>query len=573
MASFTINFMKNLEPGFQNPQLTPQLTQYQVDYWPPHANLIDPRISGIFNSDLPVSQTPVPFSGDVRKDFYFDYYMQFRLIPTTIDLGNIASEQKRFFYAFNAYLTDVTVEKVEILNGAGLVVTAPVGFETPPFDMKGLKLLQYQLTAGLSGSPNIDATIRFTTSVGITEIRVVGTRLVVFPFPPDWQFGVQETLTARSVLVRSANGTEQSVSYRRRFRRSFNIPYTLKGVARQLFDNLMFAWQSRMFGLPIWPEMSKLTSPVTTGDVVVRADTSYRTIVPDGLVMLVHPRDYAVYETRQVVSKTIDTITVLSGFGQNWPVGTLVIPMAVALAAPQANGTIHTDRIAQMAIQFDCEPSQTDPNTPSVAAATLYDGYELTENTHNWRDATTFTYNSDAQRLDTQTGIFETKTQTPFSGLGRGLSIMMRNNKEASDFRSWLLRRQGKTFATWMSSGFSDFTCDANISEIDTSIPMKRNGYAAVIGSSDARDRLLFSFRNGKKYIRKIVSAVDTEDGKTSIQIDSTLGFAFKPSDVLMISFLNFYRMTDDQVTLDWKLPGVAESNIALVPTRKLSNG
>lgn len=570
MAVILGSLLTSASGGTVTPQLADELNMFDGPEWPKHQSIAGDILDGVVTLALPVEANPRAISGSVLPSYFQDYYFRIHANPSSLDLGNLLSSQSRTISFWNAFLVPVNVTSVGLDVPEGMGVVPPVGYETTPFNLPALTEITYTLSVSLDGPPNINASLIFASDEGTYSIPITGSRVTLFSFLPDWGPGLDETLSARSSVYRAPDGTEQSVSMRRRFRRSFSIPYTVKDVDAQLFENLLFGWQSRLYGLPIWPEQSYLSAPIVNGTTAFEADISDRTFVPNGLVMVFSGKDHTNGEVREILSLTSSGGSVKVPFDKSWPAGARIVPVALAAAEPQVQGVRHVPTVMQIAVSFDCEPSATDPNMPEATAPALYRGYELYLKRTNWRSSLPVNSVSDVNRIDFQGGTFKLRSSSGFSSIGRSHVFTFKTLAEIADFRAWIRRRLGKAVGVWMPSGAEDFTPAGVITSANLDFLVKTNGYAALVAQNESRRDIFIKLRNGQYFCRRITDSLDLGDGTTRLSIDQNLGITVNPEDVYQFSLLSFYRLASDDVTLHWYVPGVIESTVGLTTTKAL---
>lgn len=560
--------------GYLNPNVSVALRGFTVDYWPPHA-----ADTGLFPVSVDTDKVFVPTQPinnlvTYNATHYFeDFYFHLWIRPITLDLGNLLSSQTRTVELWNSFLTPVHVESIELSGTQGITLTPPEGYADVPFTLAPNQSISYVVHIDTAGPPNIDAGVTWTATEDNVTLRVLGSRVTLFPFAPDWANGIDETIAARSMILRSANGTEQSINLWEQYRRSYQITYMLKGVDAQLFSNLLFGWQGRLYGLPLWPEMGYLVSPIAPGGLRVDVPTAGRTFVPGSVVMLRIGRgeNAGRYEVREIDSVDATGLVLKTPVAGQWVVGAQVIPTAVAMLSQTLQWAYQTPRVIQTAIQFNCEPSQTDPLMPVVAPAALYRGYELYRGITNWRSGTAASSTSDALIRDLNNAIFDLMPQAGYSPRGRTHNWMFKTLEEVLDFRAWLRRRKGKTFGVWMHSAIDDFDMVLTTFANRTDMTVKTNGYVAYANLHAARRDVYIETYAGQWYARRITDAADSEGGTTVLHIDTPLGVDVAPEEIKRFCFLSFYRLATDESTVHWHAPGKAEAATGLLPTKSLA--
>lgn len=568
MVALTGYLLSSNKYGSGNPLISTDLDIFEPQLYTPHGTTGPRPVFGTTALGLPGNVQHEAKSGFVMNTFFEDFYLRIQVTPLTIDAGSLLSSQTRIIKVWNAFLTPVTVESVEFEGFDGMTLIPPATHPNTPYVLQPLEEINYQVQIGINGPPVIAATVIIHTSTGDVTITITGSRVVLFPFKPNWSSQIAETLSARSTTIRSYGGTEQTVAMRRKVRRNFTIPYSVRDLDAQLFANLIVGWQNRLYGLPIWPEQSYSTADLASGSSVVQAATSYRSFQSGGLVMVYYGKNSSDYEVREIDTMTSSSISVKIPFTRNWAKGSKVIPVLLAAMDASVSGTYATSGALAASIGFSCEPSTTDDNANYAEVPATYRGYELYLGITNWRDPNAFNFNTDAQMVDMQSGVFEMVGLSPYSSAGRSHDWFMKTLQAVQQFRSWVYRRRGKAIGCWMPSSLDDFTIASDYPASGLSITVKTNGYATFIQQADARKDLYIQLRNGNYYARRITASVDNGDGTTSLTLDTAIPENMSASTIRRFSYLTFYRMSSDDVPITWYVDGVAEATTGLLPAK-----
>lgn len=167
---------------------------------------------GSYGDQNPVALPGDSFSGDEADQYGFlDWFNRMHVQYAVLDLGNLISAQVREVEVFSTYFTDRALTTVTPTNDDGLVLAAPGAYPLTwlPFASK-----TFELTAGTDGPANIDANYDFQFDIGTIPMSVIGTRVILWAFHPDWRQPVLERLEWLTTVVRSYNGKEQRMRVR-----------------------------------------------------------------------------------------------------------------------------------------------------------------------------------------------------------------------------------------------------------------------------------------------------------------------------------------------------------------------
>lgn len=511
---------------------------------------------------------PDPYSTDVGgavgRDFGDDWYHRIHVIPSELDLGNLVSTQSRTIEVWNAYFETKAFTSFEIENPQGVEVNETSGVSAP-VTLAPLQLLTYEIGVSLNGPPTIDTSLQWTIAGEVYVARVIGRRVVLFPFAPNWNTSVRETLAYRATVFRANDGSEQRASLRGKPRRAYEYTAQLKGRNAQIADSLLFGWQNRMFALPAWPEQTALTAAVSAGDTVLPCVTVYRTFAAGGLVCVYGDSEHS--EVREIEAVDGASVTITAPLSSDWPAGTRVYPAFVAALGATVNGVRRSDSLFEVPVRFSCEPYTTHPNLPGASAAQTYQGVELHIEGGNWADGVNVEWSSDYEARDLGTGMVSLFQKAGFSQMSRTHDWTLKNLADVYDFRGWLERREGRAKPVYMPSFFADFTMVSDLAVSDVIVDVEPNGYDTLVDAHPARRDIVFLLRDGTVLTRRIASVSVTDEGNIRLGVDSAIGQTVLRSQVKRLCLLSLYRLAADAVTIDWRTRGVATARTTLVAT------
>lgn len=505
--------------------------------------------------------------GTKTKDFGEDWYYRYHIIPAQLDLGNILSASQREIILWNAFFDQRTLSAANVLAGQGVQLTLPPGVSIP-YEVDPLEQLKFQLNVSLSGPPTIDNRLRFVIEGFTFDIPITGRRIVLFPFRPDWRSPMDETFEAKSWVLEAANGDEQSGSvWGSHLRRTLEYNVLLTNQDQQTFENLLFTWSSRFFGVPHWAEETQLEAAVNPGGLELVFDVDGRSFEPGGFLVLYN--DAYDNEIREIESISGNVVTLATGVLARWEEGTKVYPCSVGLMPDTVAGAYETSCALRAAVSFEMEPSATMPNVRQNEPPLLYRGVELYMGPLNWRGPVAFNYTSGRTKIDAGTGKFSVTAANDFSRASRQHQWIVDTLDAAKSFRAWLGRRQGRAVPCYMPSGREDFTVTTVINPGDLTIDVEENFYANLVAAHPARRDLIVQLWDGQFFPRRILGAAQIVEGGIRLQIDEALGVVAQPEDIMRVSLLNLYRLAGDQVTLRWVTDrvGSAETNLVVKKT------
>lgn len=483
------------------------------------------------------------------EGYSYDFYYRIYITPSAINAGNVLSRHESTVFVWNAFpYQSKTLTSAAVAGDSGTSVELPFGMSLP-YEIRPLQEIEFGVVVGLSGPPNINATFTLSIEGEDYVVPIVGRRIVLFPFEPQWRGAVDETITVRSWSIGSEDGSEQTGTiWGESAARTFEYNTVLKTAEEmQRAENLLFTWQGRFFGLPIWTEKRRLTAQAVSATDTVQFDTTGFSVEPGALVVLWDGPEHN--EIKEVLSFDEDSVTFSTVLGETWPIDTVVYPLAVALLGAQVAGQRETSGVVRMPLMFECEPSATPSNIDAAPPALTYKGDELYLNPINWLGAQPMSYTSDRKKIDYGTLKFASYTQSGFSKYGKRHNWTLEDAADHKAFREFLGRRQGVAKPVWMPSGVQDFTLVEDALPSTNALFVKPNDYVSMIGQHPARRDILVELWDGTFFCRRIVASTNEVQG-TRLELDDTHGVEVLVGGVKRISYLNWYRFAAPSTTI-----------------------
>ena len=171
--------------------------------WPraggvPECSYSVPGTSGAWIGDAPHrgdevrhEATPLPRpSGHRMAESVADLiYGQIHLYPSEVHLGLLSGMEALDVVLWNATFAPVQLVGVNSASSAGTTLSGfPPGVLPPTGALKGL------LTVLSSGPAQQDTTYTFVTGIGERSLTITASRVLLFPFWPDWSDGLELSL-------------------------------------------------------------------------------------------------------------------------------------------------------------------------------------------------------------------------------------------------------------------------------------------------------------------------------------------------------------------------------------------
>jgi hypothetical protein len=498
-------------------------------------------------ADQPRAQNAGAALGGVNEALYGRLLIE----PTTIRVGNLVSDTVRAVNLWNGFSAPATLSDVQQVDTDGMALGQPVAL---PYEFAPLESLTYTLTITTDGPPAIDASVTWTVDGVPYTVVVVGSRIVLFPTPPNWASPVAETLSWKTDVLRAYDGSEQRIEVRSRPRREFAYDFMATGQDAARTLTALQGWQNRLYALPVWTDTARLELPVLAGDQALVLDADTRSFQPGAsLVIYQDARRFELAE----IDTVGDTIQLASGVSRPWPVGTRVYPAVVARAPSAMPMQRHTGSVLTGRATFLCSAQDTWPYLPAAPAPDVYNGHEIITRQPNWIRPIEFDSQYAYELVDNDTGVWETTPTEAFSRLQHRYAWLLKDRTEIQRFREFLGRRRGRAKPVYVPTYTEDFRLLETVAGTATRLLVEDNGFATLLGASATHQHLVVRTRAGGFYPRRIVDAVAGLDDTASLYVDTALGFDLAPADVAGIHLLLLCRLAGDQVLMQWRTNGV----------------
>ena len=489
-------------------------------------------------------------------DVWFDII---HILPRSIILGNILTTITRQIDVYNAFLYEPHDLQSFINNaGAGTSIT---DLPTLPFTIPPQESLLLTLQVTPDGAPTINTTLDFDTDEPyLLQIPIQGTRIVMFPFEPETPL-IERLQFLTDVFIHK-DGTEQRVSLRKAPRQVFDMKLRREdGVERQQVDFLLFDWQSRVFGLPMWHEPTPLTGDVTAGATGINVqDTTLSDFRVGGLAIIYESETK--FDALEVTAVGPTSISFNTPVTQDYSAaaGIRVMPLRTAITSQPAKESKYAVNLCD----FD------------LTMRVLDNDVDLSDLT-GWP-----TYNSKILLSDpnaitgTLDGLIE-RELTVFDGSGGGkfsqVSTWNRaRHSSAKTFvsttrsRLWAIRKllhalRGRQVSFYLPTFTKDVTLASLYLSGSPAITIVNVGYTRYAKQRTPKLDLRIILNDGTTFTRTVTNSSEVDASTEQLTLSSVIAQNIAPGDVARIEFLEKVRIDSDEIVIEHRSAN-GEANI-----------
>lgn len=372
--------------------------------------------------------------------------------------------------------------------------------------------------------------------------------LAAWTIQPNWQQPVIERLSWKSAVLVSPSAAEQRFALRWSPRRSFEAMFSVNGRTRTLLDVALSAAGAADWFLPIWHDGERVSSAISSGASSLSVDTDFREFRVNGFVMLwASETDYEVHEVTSIGSGTIGIDPVTS---KTWPAWTRVFPCVRARIGAFPEQARRSGAVSEGSIRFDVT---TDNDWSDGAASIGLPTYQtlrvLTQRPDRVNDLTV-AYERILEDLDGEVGLITRQDRSGLSLPTYGHAWMRLGRQEQANLRALFYDLKGRVTPLWVPTFQDDLELAVGTTALDDSLLVEPCGLVRFGVPFSGREHLHIRLRDGTDIFRRI-TGVSTNAGNEEVVLDSALGVAFEPRDVLSISFMSLCRLNTDDIEIN----------------------
>lgn len=278
------------------------------------------------------------------------------VIPRRHNLGAVVSEQEGEVEVWNADIQRTQIlEEITVAGPAGIAVVDDLG---QPAQFPASASHTYLVKVLSNGDALIDNLVTWVFAGqdprGI-NLRLLGFRLIPFPFPPNWAQPVTETIGFMTDIIVSYRGMEQRIQLRAVPVGTIRYATLLDDLRdAQMAAAILFGNQARAFGVGRWQFQTRLLQDASAGDHDLLCETSDIPFEPGGMVLLWS--DPYHWEVQTIESVLQDRLVLDFGLIKSWTAGmTVVLPIVIGRLSDDEGFTWQTLAIGSTSLTFDID--------------------------------------------------------------------------------------------------------------------------------------------------------------------------------------------------------------------------
>lgn len=370
---------------------------------------------------------------------------------------------------------------------------------------------------------------------------------IIFPFAPNWKYNFLERFRWLTEVFPSYNGEEQRFSLRQRPRIELEFTLTTYKEESRLLNSILFGWQSKLFTMPFWHDLSLLTSSINIGVSTIPVITYGHNFIAGEPAIL-----WSSYlDCEEVIVDTInENSIVITGTTENsYSSGSLLLPARYGYIQKLLNLNDKTSNLREVKILFKCNP------TDYLSINYSWEDFDnhkvfsfLPERTNDLKTS----YNRIIDEFDSETGTISVFDRIDESSVIKNYEYKFSTYEEILQYKSFLLDTFGRRIPFWFLEETVDLKVNEDIGSTDTEIKIENISFTTYIDSGDFRNRLYILLKDGTVFYREVENSVIDDEETETITIDTAFGQDIEVNEIEYISYMLLGRLIDDSVEIKY---------------------
>ncbi len=404
-----------------------------------------------------------------------------------------------------------------------------------------------------TGPPTVNSTLDFVFST-ITLSPVISlSRVVLWTLRPNLPY--RERLSFNTQIITHADGTEQRIAFRPNPRQSFDWEHTLDGGSeRAAFHNLLFEWQSRVYGIPMYHEGTCTTSAITAGDTTINVRSTEYADYREGGLAVIYDTGSGTTDVLEIATSgiTSTTMTFTAGIVSAYAPGVLVAPVRTARTRPQISGNRFPTDAATLKMSFEVLDNESDIGSTSA--------WTSTHNSKIVVDDENAVSVSMPEQFLRPIVVLDNDVGVPFfeSPQDKGKRGSVKTFYAASPQKAWEVRQliyalRGRQVSFYLPTFGKDFTPTGPLTVGDTALTVENVGYALYVDDRRPYTVVRVHFTDpatNPPLIRTITASSVIDTATESLTIDTPWPATYQVSDVERIEYLELVRLDSDDIRI-----------------------
>ena len=481
-----------------------------------------------------------------------DWFETFHVIPRSFDFGNLLSDQSVDLEVFSAFRR-LAQEWTSFTNGAGDGVELD-GDPTLPEDVDPLTGFAMTLEVSAAGEPFVDDTLDFVfeAPTGTISVPIEIQRIVLFGLEPELPFIMRlEFLTD---VHASKDGTEKRAQLRTYPRQVFEYDYVIQeGLELQTLENLLFDFQSRTFGVPVWFDDANLSSDIAAGVTTIPVDsTAYRDFRVGGLAVLFTSQ--AVFDVLEITTVNASSLELAAPTLNAYTAGQKVYPLATCRATAQIQGSRYPVGLSTAAITFT--PTSNAVDLGDLSPFGSYNGKLLLDENAMTGATKRHTFRRLLDQLDGGAGLIY--QDSPWDRHKRSTRYVLRaeGRQAVSELIGLVHAIKGRKTSWYMARSSDDLVVVNDLLNASNTMDVTNVGYAQFVRNRQPKNVVRVTLNDGTEYVRTITDSAASSATVDQLTVDVNWPATIAVADIARVEYVEKVRFDSDAMRLEFDESG-----------------
>ncbi|WP_233117245.1 phage tail protein [Aggregatibacter actinomycetemcomitans] len=476
--------------------------------------------------------------GYITPNFYLDLYRRILVIPHTVNLGAISTDQTFNVQVWNANRSAVKLLSVSVVGGEGIKLEGPTSGIFNPLALK-----KWTVNVGIQGAPTIDCVVTFNfLGKSAVTLRIIGSRSTDWAFLPDWSQEVTENLEWLTSVHQSVTAAEQRIARRLSPRRTFEFKVSFSDVERQQFEAALYGYGSRVWSMPIFTDSAQLLQNVQQGATELAINTAGYDFTVGGRAILISASNKEMVEISDVQPNKIKLKRAVVGNYERTLTTVYPLRSAVLTDMPQLRRLSDGVSSAQIRLQLHEHNGWSD----DVSYLPTYRNHRVLEPTSDWSEDITAQYARLIKTLDNKTGLPHYLDTAKRAMQITAHRFITTGREEQRKLRNLFYYLRGRQRAIWVATSSTDVTPVGDI--LGKALDIAYINYTGALQKQTGRQDVRIECTDNRIFYRRIVSSAVVDSSTERLAFDGDT-INIKQNEILKISFLTLSRLESDTVS------------------------
>lgn len=380
----------------------------------------------------------------------------------------------------------------------------------------------------------------------------------VWPFEPNWASPVGESVEWLTDIMMSPSGSEQRRCLRMSPRRTLDFSVAAHESERTFVDNMLASYGSAKWYLPIWHDVRISTNISDPSEIRCRTDG----IVAGAILFIAGDSPYD-FQITEALSVGGGSITVDPPLKAPLLAGARVFPVGVGTLIEEPTISPLSDNLIIFETQFRMSKYPDTTRGIGETGADSYRGHPVLAKEPDWGNRPERRTVRLIDRFDSSTAepVEIDTAMRPFPT--EKFHWILDGFQGHADFYNLLEGLRGRAIPTWVPTWMEDFTITSAVAPAASTIEVRLCGFTRAGGPRPERRDIVIETLDGTRFFRRITASVSGETTER-LTLDTPLGVALNPSEVVRVCFINLMRLDHDSIEISHltDMEGVSEVNL-----------